>query len=365
MNRKWSLHLGKYAGIHVYVHWTFLILIGWIFLSYFRVEYSITEGLTGVLFILTLFVCVVLHEFGHALMARRFHISTRDITLYPIGGVARLENMPDNPKQELMVAAAGPGVNVVIAGLLGIGLLLSGSMPDLSALKVEEEMPSLPFLFSLFAANVALVVFNMIPAFPMDGGRVLRALLALKMDRATATRTAAGVGRILAIVFVFLGFFFNFWLVFIGLFVYLGASGEANYETTRSILGGFTVEDVLMTKYTMLSPDDTLEKAVQALLDGQEHEFLVGRDGEVQGILTRKALLGGLSAYGKTTPVAAVMKKEFSFLTPDMRLKDVYAAILRNDVSVYPVQQGSTLIGIVDKENINELIMVKQAAGPK
>lgn len=364
MNKKWSLSLGKYAGIKLFVHWTFPILIIWVFLMYSRMGNNFSDGVMGVLFIMVLFICVVLHEFGHALTAKRFHIKTRDITLYPIGGIASLENMPENPRQELLVALAGPAVNVVIAAILWIYLTLSGSMPDLSTLQTADQMQALPFVFSLLAANVVLVVFNMIPAFPMDGGRVLRALLAFRMNRASATRLAAGIGRIFAIIFVLFGFLFNFWLVLIGLFIYMSASGEATYETTKDVLRNLSVKDVLMTKYTVLSPDDTLEKAVQILLDGQEREFLVVQNDLVMGILTRKALISGLSDFGKTDLVSNVMQKEFMTLTPEMRLKDIFSKMLRNDSTVYPVQKEGRLLGMVNRENVNELIMVKQAALP-
>ncbi len=182
-----------------------------------------THAFGSSVFILALFVCVIFHEFGHALTAKRYNIQTKDVTVYPIGGVATLESMPRKPKQELMVAFAGPAVNIVIAAALWIYMQLSATMPVWTVLKNVDHMQTESFVFNLFVANIILAVFNLIPAFPMDGGRVLRALLAFKMDRSKATRIAAEVGQFLAILLVFLGFFFNFWLVFIGLFIYLGA----------------------------------------------------------------------------------------------------------------------------------------------
>lgn len=361
MKNKWSLYLGRFSGIKVYIHWTFLILIVWIFIMHSRMGEGWQAGLWGVLFILALFACVVLHEFGHALTAKRYQIATRDITIYPIGGVASLESMPEKPGQELLVAIAGPLVNVVIAGLLFGYMQLVGYTPDWDQLESTTRIRPDMFVLNLFTANLVLVVFNLIPAFPMDGGRILRAILAFKMNRAKATKIAARIGQFLAIVFVFLGFFYNFWLVFIGLFIYLGAGGEAAYESARSLLNGFTVRDALMTRFTTLLPTDELEKAARILLDGQEQEFLIADQEFVMGVLTRKELIRGLSQFGKNSPIANIMRKDFLTVSPDTNLHEVYTAMMNGYGTVYPVIENGRLVGMVDKENISELILIKQA----
>ncbi|HNP94049.1 MAG TPA: site-2 protease family protein [Cyclobacteriaceae bacterium] len=362
--KKWVLYIGSYASIKVFIHWTFWIIIGWIFLMHYNMGHGINEGLWGILFILALFGCVVLHEFGHALTAKRFNIQTRDITIYPIGGIASLESMPEKPKQELAVAFAGPAVNVAIAAILLIYLQYTGKMPDLSALQAgngEGHMLNLPFGFNLFAANLLLAVFNLIPAFPMDGGRVLRALLAFTMDRSKATRIAATVGQLLAIAFVFFGFFYNFWLVFIGLFIYLGAGSEAAYESTKTALSGYTVNDALMRQFTRLSPRQTLDSVVRLLLNGQEKEFVVTEDDQVVGILTRTEVIKGLSEQGLSAPVANVMRRDCMLLQPDMPLLEVYQKLLQNNCGVAPVFENERIIGIVDRENIDELLLIETA----
>jgi len=361
MTKKWAFYIGKFSGIKVYIHSTFAILIGWIFFMYARAGHGWLADLWGVVFILALFTCVVLHEFGHALTAKRFNIKTRDITIYPIGGIASLERLPEKPGQELLVAFAGPAVNIVIAFLLWIYMQSTGTMPDLETLKSTAYQQNPPFVFNLFATNIALVVFNLIPAFPMDGGRVLRALLAFKMNRSKATRIAATIGQVLAGVFVFFGIFYNVWLVFIGLFIYFGAGSEAAYETTKSLLSGFRVADVLIRKFTTLSPDDSLDKAVHVLLEGHEQDFLVTVNEEVIGILTRKRLIYGLSALGKSASISNVMQKDFLTLSPEMNLQDVYMKMLTGASNVYPVVDNGKLIGIIDKENVSELILVQQA----
>ncbi|MDZ7846532.1 MAG: site-2 protease family protein [Owenweeksia sp.] len=247
--KKWSLYAGSYAGIKVFIHWSFWIIIAWIFMLHFQMGHGWSEGLAGAGFILALFGCVVLHEFGHALTAKKYGIPTHNITLYPIGGVASLDKMPDKPGQELAVALAGPAVNVVIAGGLYLWLASSGGLITLTEM---DHMGGDNFWFSLMVANVVLAGFNLIPAFPMDGGRVLRALLAYRMDKFQATNIAARVGQFMAIIFVFLGFFTNFWLVFIGLFIYLGAGGEVAYGRQKHALRGLKVMDVMISKLPVL-----------------------------------------------------------------------------------------------------------------
>lgn len=354
------MNLGRIAGIRLSIHWTFVILLVWIFFMYYRMGQGVMPALMGVVFILALFVCVILHELGHALTARRFNITTRSITLLPIGGLAHMEKLPEKPAQELWVALAGPAVNVVLAILLYVWLVASDSMPSL--LDVENvQLRGGWFWLNLLLANVVLAVFNLIPAFPMDGGRVLRALLAFRYDRGKATRIAASVGQLLAIFFVFFGFFSNIWLVFIGVFIYLGAGAEAALETTKSALAGHTVNDVLMKQFSRLSPGDKLEKAVQLLLNGQEQEFVVAEDGQVAGILTRKELVKGLSEHGQESPVSNVMRKDCLILSPGMPLSEVYQKLMSSRCSVAPVMEGGQLLGIVDKENIEELIMIEEA----
>lgn len=359
---KGSIYLGKISGIKLFIHWTFLILIGWIFLMHLGMGHSSAQALVGIAFIFALFVCVTLHELGHALAARRYNFSTRHITLLPIGGMAQMEALPEKPAQELWVALAGPLVNVIIALLLYIYLSASGNVPAISAM---QHMGSTDFLSNLFFANIALAVFNLIPAFPMDGGRVLRALLSFKLSRRKATQIAASIGQFLAVLFVFFGFFGNIWLIFIGIFIYLGAGGEAAYESTKSALSDLTVKDAMMTRYTVLSPDDTLSKAVQQLLQGQDKDFLVAENDNVTGILTRKGIVKGLTEFGQQASLDKAMTKDFLVLSPDMVLQDVYNKMTSNGYTINPVYQSGQLIGVVDKENIMELIIVKDALKAK
>lgn len=358
--RSWSLPIGRYFGIQVFIHWSFWILIAWIFLMQIGTDGGVSGGLRSVLFILALFFCVVLHEFGHALTARRFGVVTRDITLYPIGGISRFESMPEKPAHELLISLAGPTVNVVIAIGLMIYLIVSNQMPDMTMLN-QKDLSRLPLLFSLLTANTILALFNLIPAFPMDGGRVFRALLGFAFDRAVATRIAASLGQLLAIVFVFLGFFFNFWLVFIGLFIFLGAGGEAAAEKAKAAMSGLTVRDALMRRFTVLSPESRISQAVDNLLNSQETEFVVAEEGKPVGLLTRNEIVKGLSQGGGNAPVSSCMITDFFIVSPDTRLFDFFQQASEKGLSAAIVMDGSEFAGLVDIENVQEKLMIQQA----
>jgi Zn-dependent protease len=359
--RSWSLHVGKYLGIDVYIHWTFWILILWIVLAHMRAGEPFAQSLQGVLFILALFVCVVLHEFGHALTARQFGIATRDVTLYPIGGISSLEKLPDDPRQELLVAIAGPAVNLIIAGLLWLLLNAIGQPFDLAKVSDAKDVTEIPFLWGLFYANLILPIFNLIPAFPMDGGRALRAFLSIFIDRLNATRIAALIGQLLAIGFVFLGFFFNFWLVFIGLFIFLGASGETAMEQTKVVLGGLRVRDALMHQYTVLSPFSTLGEAAEALLNGQDTTFVVLDSGEVVGLLSVNEIVKGLAEVGTRAQISGFMKRDFLTVSADLKLFDLLVELTEKGETAAVVMDGDAHIGLVDRQNLQERIMIDQA----
>ena len=229
---KWQWKLGNFAGIDVYVHATFLLLIGWVGYSHWLEHQNWGQVFNGILFILALFGCVILHEYGHALTARKYGIKTRDITIYPIGGVARLERMPEKPIEELWVALMGPVVNVVIAAGLFAYLYLTSSLVPLNELTVASGS----FLERLMTVNISLVLFNLIPAFPMDGGRVLRALLAMRMDYVKATQIAANIGQGMALLFGLIGLFGNAMLLFIAFFIWIGASQESSATQMKNAI---------------------------------------------------------------------------------------------------------------------------------
>ena len=305
---RWAWKIGVVRGIGIYVHVTFLLLVAWVAVDAYATRGSVADILSSVLFLIPLFAIIVLHELGHALTAQRFGIQTRHITLYPIGGVARLERMPDDPRQELLVALAGPAVNVVLAALLYAILLLGGRVASWTDLHwIGGNL-----LLNLFWINVMLAGFNLLPAFPMDGGRVLRALLATRMDAVRATQIAASVGQGMAIFFGIYGFFgHNPFLLFIALFVWMGAAQESSLVHVKSVLGAVPVSHLMMTEFHTVGPDDPLRTAVRHLLAGYHLDFPVVSGSRVVGILTRSNLVEGLSRLGEEASVEEVMNRDF------------------------------------------------------
>jgi Zn-dependent protease/CBS domain-containing protein len=355
---RWSWKLGRISGITVQVHWTFLILIAWVVAVHASRGATVGATLGGIALVLTVFACVVLHELGHALTARRYGITTRDITLLPIGGVARLERMPEDPRQELAVAAAGPAVNVVIAGALFALLAGTGVTRGLDAAVLVGGN----LLAQLMWVNVVLVAFNLIPAFPMDGGRMLRAALATRIAYARATRIAATIGQGLAVLFGFLGLFNgNPFLIFIAVFVYLGAQAEAQQAETRSALAGVSVRSAMMTRFRALAPTEPLQVAVDELLAGWQQDFPVVEDGQVMGMLVRTDLVRALKAHGPQCAIGEVMRGDVCTAHPDEPVHAVVTRMRGMGASSVPVIDGDRLQGLLTLENVGEFLMVSAA----
>jgi Zn-dependent protease len=356
---KWSVRIGKAFGIPVYMHLTFLLLLAWVGWSEWAQSKSVDAALLGILFILALFGCVVLHEFGHALMARRFGITTRDVTLLPIGGVARLERMPDDPKQELWVAIAGPAVNVVIAVVLFFALKYAGLLESLEEMSISGGT----FLGRLLLVNVSLVLFNLIPAFPMDGGRVLRAFLAMRMEYTRATHIAASVGQGAAFLFGLIGLFYNPFLIFIAFFVWIGAAQEASMVQMRSSLGGIPVSRAMITEFHTLTPGSRLSQAIELTLTGAQKDFPVVEGDRVVGVLTQKDLLGALSKTGPAVTAGEVMQREFEMADASEMLETAFQRLGACACHTAPVSSQGRLVGLVTMDNIGEFLAIQGALG--
>jgi Zn-dependent protease len=354
---KWAWKLGRFAGVDVYIHATFLLIIFFVGWSHWAQGLGAAGVVQGIVFMLAIFACVVLHEYGHALAARRYGIKTRDITLFPIGGVARLERMPEKPMQELSVALAGPAVNLVIAAILFVGLTLSQPLRPLGEMTVATG----PFFQRLLLTNVFLVVFNLIPAFPMDGGRVLRALLAMRLEYTRATQIAANIGQGVALLFGLGGLFGNPMLVFIALFVWIGAAQEASFVQIKSAMAGIPVSRAMLTSFAVLAPADPLSRAVELILQGSQQDFPVVSGGNVVGVLTRADLIRALAQQPTTTLVSAVMRRDFPVVDAGEMLETLFARLQERQCHTVPVTRNGALVGMVTSENIGEFLMIDAA----
>jgi Zn-dependent protease/predicted transcriptional regulator len=349
---RWSIHIGTLFGIRLELHITFLLFLGWVAVQNGLLTGNPTGALLAVAIMLMIFLCVILHELGHALTARRYGIRTRDIILLPIGGVARLQRMPDRPSQELVVALAGPAVNVVIAGVLW----LSGiRLPSADA--IGDDIPG-----TLLWINVLMVLFNLIPAFPMDGGRVLRALLAMILPFPRATRIASTIGQLIAVGLGILGLAMNMiMLVFVALFVFLSAGEERAMVETRSVIGGLPVRDAMVTDYRFLDPRDPLQRAVDFLMSGNQQDFPVLDDGRLLGTLTRSQLVGGLQRHGAGASVGDVLEPDREFADAGESLDSVLQRMRERGRMALPVFQNGQLVGLITLENVGDLLVVRDA----
>ncbi len=356
---QWSFRVGRIAGIEVRIHITFLVLLAFFGFLFHR-SGGMPAAIDGMLFILLLFACVLLHEFGHALAAKLYGIRTPDITLLPIGGVARLERMPDKPFQEFVVAIAGPMVNVVIA--MGL-LIVMGGRGDLASL-ARIENPNLDIVQRLFLTNVALVLFNLLPAFPMDGGRILRSILATRMSPARATQIAATVGQGMAILFFLAGLTSgNPMLILIAVFVYLGASQEAAFAQMKSVATGMPVGEAMIREFHTLPEQATLRDAVDALLATSQHDFpVVDSAGGVVGVLTRQDLMRALQLKGGEAPVSETMRRGVPMVDSNVRFEEAFRIMQECGCPALPViNREGRLVGLFTPENVGELMMVHAA----
>jgi Zn-dependent protease/predicted transcriptional regulator len=339
-------------GIELRVHATFLVLLAWVGLSHLTHGHDISRALAGVAYVVAVFGIVVLHELGHALTARRFGIQTRDITLLPIGGVARLERMPTKPSEELLVAIAGPAVNVGLALLLFGVLVAMGAVSDLTKLSLVGG----PLVAKLMWTNVGLAVFNLIPAFPMDGGRVLRALVALRTDYVHATDIARSVGRAVALGFGLIGLFSNPFLVFIALFVWVGAQEEAQMVHVRASLSGVPIARAMVTNVTAVAPDEPVSSVVRQMFAGFQEDIPVVDRGRLVGLVGRGEALRATVDGDPSVPVSRVMARDVPVVRETDSL-DVGLALLQEaGRRSIPVVRGDEVIAMLPIENVAYLL---------
>jgi stage IV sporulation protein FB len=352
----WSLNIGKVAGTVVRIHLTFLLFLAWIFAANYAAG-GLTTAWNSLAFMLLLFACVLLHEFGHIFTARAFGVTTPYVTLLPIGGVAQLERIPEESGQEFLIAIAGPLVNVAIAGLL----ILAGADLNLRATAVENMHVST--LDRLADVNIFLALFNLIPAFPMDGGRVLRAALASKFGYVRATEIAAHIGQFVAFALGFFGLMYNPILIFIAIFVYLAASSESHMVALRAVSRGVPVSVAMRTQFITLVPRAHIDEAVHALLQTAQGEFPVVDDaGKPIGVLGRADLIRAIKTLGPDASVADAMGAALPTIGHRATLEQAFKLLQEKSAPAVGVTDATgKLVGLVTSETVAEMMMLQDA----
>lgn len=345
-------------GITLHIHWTFLLLIGWVLLVNANAGNNVEQLSWSILFLLAVFACITLHELGHALMAARFGINAKEIVLLPIGGIASIEKFPDNPRQELAISIAGPLVNLAIAGIIWLFI------PDLSLIDNQQHMTIMhghDFLYNLRVANVALAVFNLIPAFPMDGGRILRALLGFKLNYIRATTIAAATGKIIAILLIITGIvLINPLLPAIGIFIILSAGTEEYYLRLKSLVKGIKLNEVLMYDYNGLQANMTVQEAANILNSNHSKYFILMNGIDPVGTINRMEIIKAIAEMSYNEPIKNLVKEKLEYLNGDSEIDTVLEKLARNDERIYPVMDNSHFIGVVNLNHIIEHLLLNK-----
>lgn len=363
----------RLLGIDVKIHWSFVLVLAFgAFLYGSGPAGWVVGSLYGVLTFLLLFVCVTLHEYGHALTARRFGIQTRSILLLPIGGVANLERMPEKPIQEFLIVIAGPLVNFAIAALLVPVVFLFGAeaasgLGQTRVLMDNLARPSvINLLLYLFLTNVLLGFFNLLPAFPMDGGRLLRSLLAMVMPYVQATRVAVLVGRLMAVAFALYGIFGGgISLLLIAFFVYVGGSAELEAVSSRAVLRGVRAGAAVSPGAINLYTSERVERAMELVMSTYQTDYpVLDLGGRFAGVLTRQRLIYALRELGPETRIVDVMvpSAEIPECSPQADLASVWEMMSQRGSRIVAVREGAQFLGIITNDDVGEVFQVVGAA---
>jgi len=352
---RWSVPIGRAFGITLRLHVTFLIFLAFIAFGGFQDDGFSGAGWAVAMFS-AIFACIALHELGHSVVAQQLGVQVKSITLYPIGGVAALRSIPENPWHEIAITLAGPMVNAAIACVL---LPFTGLPSHLFLVAIPQSVPGL--LLCLVQANITLFLFNLIPAFPMDGGRLLRAMLALVLSYRRATTIAATVGQGMAILFILVGLKLSFWLVLIGIFIFIGAEGEDRSVRMKSVLKGLNVENVMRREFTVLAPTDPVSRGVELICQTGQDDFPVIENGQLVGIVTRPELLEAVNKLGADTSVSEIMDPDVTVVSAHDTVTRVYEEIISGANASVVVVDGARLVGMLSPENINRYLLVQSS----
>jgi len=343
------------AGIPIRVHVTLALLLAWIAISYSAGGLGPAATLLGVLLVVAVFAIIAMHELAHALVARRFGVRTREILLLPIGGMASLEHLPERPSHELAIALVGPLVNLVLAAILWLGITLAGGEIDVRAAGSAGEA----FATQLLWINVALAVFNLIPAFPMDGGRALRALLAMRLGRERATAISAGLGKMFAVGLAVFGLLFNPWLVLIAAVVWFGAGREAEVVRLRAAITDVPASAAMNRRFDTVTPDESLGDAARLFVETGQGQIPIVDHGEAIGVLTRTDVADGIARGGAAGPVGSAPHHEAITVAPGEPLDRVFDRLVRSPDAIAVVVDRGAPVGIITAEQLATFVAMQ------
>lgn len=364
-----SLTIFKFRGIDIKLHITFPLILIWGALAFGPFRNAGWEGaLFGILVTSLIFVIVVLHELGHSIAAMRYGIPVKQIVLLPIGGVAQLEEIPEDPGKELVIAAAGPLVNLVLAIVLAVLAPIIGQPLDLSnslSLTTSLGVLSISSIYSyIFSTNLFIGIFNLIPAFPMDGGRILRALLATRLPYQRATSVAVSIGQVLSWGFGLIGFLNgNFFLILLAIFIYTGAGQEGRMVQVKSVLGDLRVDQAYSRGVQSINLDEPIETALQLTLNSFQSNFPICDEGKLVGLLPYQRLVASLEKNELNTPIREVMQTSFQSVSSRDKLVDIQVKMSKQGFDALPVVDGETFLGMITSQDLNEAYRLKLAIG--
>lgn len=356
-----SYKLITVKGISVYLHFTFLFVVLWIAVLYIASGMYWTHLAWSLLLLAAVFASVTLHEYGHALVASFFGINAKKIVLYPIGGIASLEKLPEAPRQELWVSSAGPAVSLVIGGVL---LLFAPQPFSLNSFnEYTGVINSSNFVYTLGLINVVLAVFNLIPALPMDGGRILRALLAFKHNYIKATSITASIGRVVAIAFVIIGLVtLQFMLSVIGLFIILFAKSEESYLQYKSLVNGLQLKEILIYDYNSMEAELDVHEAADILENNHSRQFIVMSEGKPVGTIQRMEIIKAAAEQEYSKKVGALMQENLAHLQSDMKVAEVLDTLSVNEETLYPVYEKDAFIGVINFRAVVEYLLLHKTS---
>src|SRR5215218_4736665 len=360
-----AFKIGRFSGIDVRVHWTFLVLLAFFAFLGYQSSGTLAGTLTPIAVIVALFLCVLLHEFGHSLVAQRLGIGIHSITLLPLGGVSNLESLPEKPSDEVKITLAGPLVNVVLAPIFfGVGLLL-GAVPRVPADLFTGIGSVGQFFFYLGYLNVVLALFNLIPAFPLDGGRILRALLATRLGAVRATEISSAVGQLFALAFFLIGLLSgNFFLALIAVFIYFGATGEAQMVRQQELTRGLRVSDVMGTRShtETVTPYHTFGQVLEMVIHGYQEDFpVVDESGKLLGMITREEIMAAAHSPEKYSSVRDLMKTDVPTISSQADLFEEGLRILQQSgLRALPVTEQGELVGMLTIEDVGQASLLRQ-----